>query len=53
MAVEQFTIACILRVPRLAPGGGYICGPGQVLTDDIRTENAIALYETALEYGRY
>jgi uroporphyrinogen decarboxylase len=42
-----------LRIDQLAPGGGYISGPSQVLTDDIPTENAVALYETALAYGRY
>ena len=41
------------RIDELAPGGGYILGPGQVLTEDIPLANILAMYETAREYGRY
>ncbi len=38
----------------LAPGGGYILAPGHpVLTVDMPTENIIAMYETAFQYGSY
>ena len=36
-----------------APGGGYILGPSQCLTDDVPLENAIAMYEAAVEFGEY
>ena len=41
------------RIDLLAPGGGYILGPAQNMTEDIPLDNVLALYETALEYGRY
>ena len=38
----------------LSPGGGYILAPGHpVLTVDIPTENIIAMYDTAFQYGCY
>ncbi len=37
----------------LAPGGGYILGGSQCLTDDIPIANAVAMFDAALEYGRY
>lgn len=41
-------------IKHLAPGGGYILAPGHpVLTDDMPTENIIAMYETAFQYGSY
>lgn len=42
-----------LRLNQLAPGGGYILGPSQVITADIPFENLIAFFETALQYGTY
>lgn len=38
----------------LMPDGGYIFSPGHpVLQVDIPTENIIAMYQTAFEYGQY
>ncbi len=36
-----------------APGGGYILGPSQCLTDDVPLKNAVALFEAAVKYGEY
>jgi uroporphyrinogen decarboxylase len=41
------------RIDQLAPGGGYILGPSQVITRDIPLENLVAMFDTALEYGGY
>lgn len=41
-----------LRIEQLAPGGGYILGPSQVLTPDVPIENILALYRAAAKYGR-
>ncbi|MFO7726077.1 MAG: hypothetical protein R6V45_11070, partial [Oceanipulchritudo sp.] len=37
----------------LMPGGGYALSPTHQLQDNSRTENVLALYQTAREYGRY
>ena len=42
-----------LRMEQMKPGGGYICGSSQVLTDQMPLENIIALFESAKEYGQY
>jgi uroporphyrinogen decarboxylase len=42
-----------LRIDQLAPGGGYLLGPSQVITRDIPLENLVAMFDTALEYGLY
>ena len=36
-----------------APGGGYILATCNTLIDAIPDENALAMYETAQEYGSY
>jgi uroporphyrinogen decarboxylase len=41
------------RIDQLAPGGGYILGPSQVITGDIPLENLVAMFDTCLEYGVY
>jgi uroporphyrinogen decarboxylase len=41
------------RISQLAPGGGYILGPSQVITRDIPLPNLVAMFETALEHGAY
>jgi uroporphyrinogen decarboxylase len=33
--------------------GGYILGPAQNIGPDVRPENIVAMYDAALEYGRY
>jgi len=37
----------------MMPGGGYCLAPTHALQDNSPTENVLAMYETALEYGRY
>ena len=37
----------------LGPGGGYIFGTAHNLLPDVPTENAAALFDAYLEYGRY
>ena len=37
----------------LMPGGGYAMSPTHQLQDNSSTENVIAMYDTAREYGRY
>jgi uroporphyrinogen decarboxylase len=37
----------------MAPGGGYILGPSQVLTDDIPIANLVAMFEAVDQYGWY
>lgn len=41
------------RIDAFGPGGGYILSPSNHFIDDIPEENIIAVYETAVEYGRY
>jgi len=37
----------------MMPGGGYCLSPTHMLQDNSPVENVVALYETALTYGRY
>jgi len=37
----------------MMPGGGYCFAPTHCLQDNSPTENVVAMYETAREYGRY
>lgn len=41
------------RLRTLAPGGGYILGSGNSVTDDARLENYLTMLETNKQYGRY
>jgi uroporphyrinogen decarboxylase len=42
-----------LRIEQMAPGGGYILGPSQVLTNDIPLENLVAMFDAVNEFGWY
>jgi uroporphyrinogen decarboxylase len=42
-----------LRMEQMKPGGGYICGASQVLTEQIPFENVLAFFNAALEFGGY
>ena len=42
-----------LRMAQMKPGGGYICGASQVLTDQMPIENVITFFESAKEFGVY
>jgi hypothetical protein len=37
----------------MMPAGGYIMAPTHMLQDNSPTENVVAAYQTALEYGKY
>ncbi len=37
----------------LAPGGGYVLAPSHNIQGDTPPENVVAMFEAALEYGRY
>ncbi|HSH09441.1 MAG TPA: uroporphyrinogen decarboxylase family protein, partial [Oceanipulchritudo sp.] len=51
--VEETVAYVREKLDILMPGGGYALAPTHQLQDNSRTENVIALYETAREYGRY
>jgi uroporphyrinogen decarboxylase len=42
-----------LRIKALAPGGGYILSPANVVQDDVPVDNLIMLFELARKYGQY
>jgi uroporphyrinogen decarboxylase len=37
----------------MMPGGGYALAPSHALQDNSPTENVLAIYSTAKQYGRY
>lgn len=41
------------KIQALAPGGGYILAPGNVLQGDVPIENIVLLFEYAKKYGKY
>jgi uroporphyrinogen decarboxylase len=41
------------RIGDLAPGGGYVMGSVHNMQADVPPENVIAMFDSALEYGRY
>jgi uroporphyrinogen decarboxylase len=41
------------RIEDLAPGGGFVFAPIMNIQLDVPVENIIAMFETALEYGKY
>jgi uroporphyrinogen decarboxylase len=48
------TIATVREtLETMMPGGGYALSPSHALQDNSPTENVIAIYETALNFGRY
>ncbi len=44
---------CRKTLDIMMPGGGYCFAPTHCLQDNSPTENVVAMYETAREYGRY
>lgn len=51
---RQETITSVEEVLEIMmPGGGYALSPTHMLQDNSPTENVVALYETALQAGRY
>lgn len=41
------------RLRDLAPGGGYILSPANVVQDDVPFENIVLLFDLARKYGKY
>ncbi|MHB1415780.1 MAG: uroporphyrinogen decarboxylase family protein [Chloroflexota bacterium] len=41
------------RLGDLAPGGGFVFAPVHTIQADVPPENVVAMYEAALEFGRY
>jgi uroporphyrinogen decarboxylase len=41
------------RIDDLAPGGGYILSAVHTVQPDVPSENLVALYDAALEFGKY
>jgi uroporphyrinogen decarboxylase len=51
--VEETIEDCRRTLDIMMPGGGYCFAPTHQLQDDSPTENVVAMYETAWEYGVY
>ena len=52
-SVQETIDYCRDTLDIMMPGGGYCFAPTHALQDNTPTENVVAMYETALEYGRY
>ena len=51
--VEEVVAYCRHTLDIMMPGGGYCFAPTHDLQDNSPTENVLAMYRTAQEYGRY
>jgi uroporphyrinogen decarboxylase len=51
--VEEVIADVREKLSILMPGGGYALAPTHELQDNSRTENVVAVYDTAKAYGRY
>jgi uroporphyrinogen decarboxylase len=51
--VEDTVADCKKTLDIMMPGGGYCFAPTHALQDNSPTENVLAMYQTALNYGRY
>ena len=51
--VQETVDYCRRTLEIMMPGGGYCFAPTHALQDNSPTENVIAMYETAREYGVY
>jgi uroporphyrinogen decarboxylase len=51
--VAEVVAYCRRTLEIMMPGGGYAFSPTHQLQDNTPTENVVAMYETAREYGRY
>jgi uroporphyrinogen decarboxylase len=52
-SVEEVRREVRRRIEAFAPGGGYILAPAHNIQDDVPPQNVEALFETALDAGRY
>jgi uroporphyrinogen decarboxylase len=51
--VEETVAYCRRTLEIMMPGGGYCFSPTHSLQDNSPTENVLAMYQTAKEYGKY
>jgi uroporphyrinogen decarboxylase len=51
--VDDVKTCCRETLEIMMPGGGYCFAPTHALQDNSPTENVVAMYEAAQEYGRY
>lgn len=51
--VDETVAYCKKTLDIMMPGGGYCFAPTHALQDNSPTENVVAMYKTAQEYGRY
>ena len=51
--VQDTVDYCKKTLDIMMPGGGYCFAPTHALQDNTPTENVVAMYETAREYGKY
>ena len=51
--VDEVVNYCRKTLDIMMPGGGYCFAPTHQLQDNSPTENVVAMYEVAREYGRY
>ncbi len=51
--VAETVADCRQKLETMMPGGGYCFSPTHQLQDNSPTENVVAMYATAREYGRY
>ena len=51
--VDDVIESCKQTLDVMMPGGGYCFAPTHALQDNSPTENVVAMYKTAQEYGRY
>ena len=51
--VEETVAYCKEMLDVMMPGGGYCFAPTHQLQDNSPTENVLAMYETAAQYGTY
>ena len=52
-SVQETRDYCRKTLEIMMPGGGYCFAPTHMLQDNSPTENVVAMYEAAREYGRY
>jgi uroporphyrinogen decarboxylase len=50
---EEVQAEVTRRIEELAPGGGFVLAAVHNLRPEVKPENIVALFETALEYGKY
>ena len=51
--VDEVVAYCRETLEIMMPGGGYCFAPTHALQDNSPTENVVAMYEVARNYGRY